>query len=381
MAATPHRNCSVARTLVLSQRGTTNTVARCVGWELEDVICEVEGAVMAAPTPTRRALAGRKLIDAGGYRLAGTSRVNPGYRVHDPGGRYDLLFVLCQFTKDLPLVNSLRGWRRRADVAVLWVEELWAVDVGRWRAHTELLKCFDHIIVSCSASADRVEELTGRPCTYLPPGVDALRFSPWPDPPERLIDVMNIGRRSDVTHAALMSRPDLFCYFDTVLMRGVREPAEHRRLYADLVKRSRYFIANPAKFDQPGQTAHQAELGFRYFEGAAGGAVLLGTRPQSPVFAEHFGWEDSVIEMGAHAPHVGDVIDGLDAEPERVAAIRRRNVAESLRRHDWAHRWDRILELVGMERSAAHEDRLDRVAALADEVEAGVAFVAQQPVA
>ena len=44
--------------------------------------------------------------------------------------------------------------------------------------------------MSCSASADRLQELTGRPCTYLPPGVDGLRFSPWPQPPERLIDVM-----------------------------------------------------------------------------------------------------------------------------------------------------------------------------------------------
>ena len=45
---------------------------------------------------------------------------------------------------------------------------------------------------------------------------------------------------------------------------------EHRTLYINLIKRSRYFIANKAKFDSVNQTGNQEELGSRFFEGECG---------------------------------------------------------------------------------------------------------------
>jgi len=39
---------------------------------------------------------------------------------------------------------------------------------------------------------------------YLPAGIDTIFFCPYPDPPERFIDVLSIGRRSDTTHQALL---------------------------------------------------------------------------------------------------------------------------------------------------------------------------------
>ena len=40
--------------------------------------------------------------------------------------------------------------------------------------------------------------------SQLPVAADVLRFSSWPNPPVRSIDVCNIGRRSEITHAALI---------------------------------------------------------------------------------------------------------------------------------------------------------------------------------
>jgi hypothetical protein len=94
--------------------------------------------------------------------------------------------------------------------------------------------------------------LVDRPCSYLPLAVDILRFSPFPGLPTRAIDVCNIGRRSSVTHEALMrlaSERRLFYYYDTVAVGGaggkqrtfhVDNSGQHRFLLANLLQWSRY---------------------------------------------------------------------------------------------------------------------------------------------
>ena len=55
----------------------------------------------------------------------------------------------------------------------------------------------------------------------------------------------------------------------------------------------------------------------------------------------------------------------LDANPERVAAISRRNAVKSLLQHDWLHRWKKIFQLSGIEASpgmTAREEHLKRLA-------------------
>ena len=59
--------------------------------------------------------------------------------------------------------------------------------------------------------------------------------------------------------------------FDSIIGREVRDVREHRLLLANTIKNSRYFIVQTAKVDREDHTAGQQEVGFRYFEGAAGG--------------------------------------------------------------------------------------------------------------
>jgi hypothetical protein len=127
------------------------------------------------------------------------------------------------------------------------------------------------------------------------------------------------------------------------------KPAEHRQLLSNFVKRSRYFLAYPAKFDRPDETRGQEELGLRQFEGAAGGAVMLGSAPQCEAYHRNFDWPDAIIPLSSTTPsEVGKLIAELDAQPDRVARIRRDNVANSLLRHDWVYRWRQMLEIIGL---------------------------------
>ncbi|MEO0587185.1 MAG: hypothetical protein AAF078_06045, partial [Planctomycetota bacterium] len=70
------------------------------------------------------------------------------------------------------------------------------------------------------------------------------------------------------------------------------------------------------------------------------------------------------------------------AEPERMAAMSRRNVAESLRRFDWVHRWTELLGLVGMEPKPAAGGRVERLAGLAEAWDdGGASATADRPAA
>jgi hypothetical protein len=150
-------------------------------------------------------------------------------------------------------------------------------------------------------------------------------------------------------------------------MAEVRDHQQHRNLVANIAKRSRYFVVAPAKMDSLGETCGQVEVGYRYFEGAAAGAVLIGEVPDSDTFRELFGWPEAVIPIRRDGSDVMAVLSALDSDPEREAAIRVRNVKESLLHHDWVYRWKEIFRIAGIEpteRMVARERRLEQMAEL-----------------
>jgi len=131
----------------------------------------------------------------------------------------------------------------------------------------------------------------------------------------------------------------------------VHDPRQHRGMFANVAKRSRYFLVAPAKMDCPEETQGQIELGYRYFEGAAAGAVMIGQAPNCEAFREMFPWPDAVIPIQTDGSDVIQTVAALDLDPARVTAIGRRNAAEALLRHDWVYRWKEIFRATGIEPS------------------------------
>lgn len=358
------------RVLLLSQRGFAPVISRCSSYELEDVICAVDAVDLVAPT--YRHASGELLsraVNKLGRRAPWLRRVNPGIRPIEVPRDYALFFAVFQFATDAVSLNALRGWRQRCKTTVCWLEEIWARDLGRLQSQIAQLREFDHIFTNCLGSVDGLAKATGRPVIYQPPGVDCLRFFPGTPPVERVIDIFNMGRRHPDTHRALLDlarERRLFYLYDS--FNGnipVQDPAEHRLQLANLIKRTRFFIANRAKANEEGETAKQEEVGFRFFEGAAGGAVMIGDPPDVPSFHEHFDWPDAIIPMPFGSTEIGDLIAELEQQPERQAAIRRANLSNALRRHDWAYRWRSVLETVGLPIPAAVTGRERRITGLA----------------
>jgi hypothetical protein len=115
----------------------------------------------------------------------------------------------------------------------------------------------------------------------------------------------------------------------------------------------------------PEETKGQIEIGFRYYEGSAAGAVMIGQAPDCESFHTMFDWPDAVIEIKPDGSDVEGVLSDLAAHEGRLSTISRRNAAEALLRHDWVYRWKRIFDIVGLhptDEMRLREDKLKRVA-------------------
>jgi hypothetical protein len=343
-----------SRVLLASMRNLKLHVSRSAPYEFEDVICGCDTVDLIAPTfnshlfkiTNKVANQATKVLRNGQLF---SSLVNSKIEVDK---EYDLFFFFCQSIQDILVLNSLKGWRDKCRYAVCWLDEIWAKDIKNWQVQLQLLKNFDYIFMNFNSSVNQVVDIVQRPCYHLPYGVDAVNFCPYPCDLYRCIDVLNIGRRSAVTHQALLKlseQKNFFYIYDTIKDLYMTDYSYHRNLYRNFVKRSSCMIVNKAKFDLVNQTNPQEEVGPRFFEGAAGGTIMLGVPPKCEVFTQNFNWSDAVIEIPFDCPDISHIIADLNAQPERLAKIRQDNIINSLLRHDWVYRWEKILATVGLD--------------------------------
>jgi hypothetical protein len=342
-------------------------------YEAQDVLAEVDDVDLICLEPGR----GYQVRERWQRRLMfhDTSRrfvfANPGLREVRLTREYDVFLARCQTEKDLLDVNAVEGWKDHCRTSVCWLDEMWATLITENRCWLHALRRFDHVFVGMSGTVAPLSDAIGRPCRYLPGAVDTFRFTPYPDPPGRVIDVYSIGRRQEVIHQALLEAArctDTFYMHDTFAgsMAEVYDHREHRDHFANVAKRSRYFMVAPGKIDSFGETGGQAEVGHRYFEGAAAGTVMIGQAPASEAFQKMFPWPDAVIEIKPDGSDVIEVLARLALEPGRLSAMGRRNAAGALLRHDWVYRWKEVLRAVGLELPPRMLERERRLRELAD---------------
>ena len=363
------------RVLLPTLRRLNPHVAWCSNYEFEDVIRSVDDveALELGPGPAfeLRQRAAHGLAWRRWHRRL--MRLNPGVRPVTVRYDYDLFVFVCMNVWDLLYLNALRGWRERCRVKVCFMVEFYSGLVGEYGHLLELLRDFDHIVQSFSGSVAAVQNMTRKPCHHVPLAADTLRFTPYPTPPQRVIDVLSMGRRSERLHQALLrlaGERGLFYLHDTIPGTLLRpsDAVQHRNLLANMAKRSRFFVTYPAKFGEQ-ENRGQSEVGARYFEGIAAGTVLLGRAPSAPAFRHDFPWPDAVVEVRPDGSDIADIVADLDDRSDEVRPIRLRNAVHALRHHDWAHRWRSLLRIAGIDARSALEQRLGRLDSLAEQAE------------
>lgn len=369
-----------ARVALLSLRNIENHVSRSHGYEFEDTILEMDQADLIAPEAiqSQRIVTGIK--NRLSYRSQAARYLPTGLKQVKLGQDYDLFFYSIAHLRDLNALDAVRSWRERSASAICWIQELWIAHLDQHAALLDRLNEFDFVICSFAGTAEALKGRLKVPVHAIPWGLDAVHFCPWPNPPERAIEALGIGVRHPNTHAALIEHADRTgSYYSYETISGRAEMTDyraHRKNYVGQLQRSRYFFSYIAKIERPEERALQTEFGLRYIEGMAAGAVILGSKIDSDAFREHLDWEDSVIDVPYDCAEIDKVIESLNSDPERLAAISQRNVVTCIKRHDHLDRWRRVLELAGLEATpqmSARQIKLDELEALAQGVSTSIA--------
>jgi len=345
-----------ARVLMPTWRKFMPIAARGLPYEAQDVFAAVDDVDLVALEPGsgfrwkqmwQRRLLWRDITKRLAY-------LNPGLKRVRLQKDYDLLVQVCTSWWDLFYINAIDGWTDRCRTKICILDELWVGWLPLFKYWLPALRRFDHLFVAYEGTAKPLSEAVGRPCHFLPSAVDVLRFSPFPNPPARAIDVYSMGRRWDGVHRSLLElsrSKEIFYIYDTAQDAGdmkLQDPAQHRSMLGNLAKRTWFFMVAPAKMGVPEETFGQIEIGYRYFEGAAAGTIMLGKAPECPAFGRLFDWPDPVIPIQPDGSDIVETIRRLRLNPERLQEMSRRNAVEALLRHDWVYRWEQILNVAGM---------------------------------
>jgi hypothetical protein len=369
------------KVLLLSQRRIDHVVACCLVYEFEDIFSAVTGAQRIDATDLPALQFARRVyklarLASGSPRLARRLAPYPRSKVLLERD-FELFFPVFSIAWELYSLAMIPNWRQRCRKAACFITEVWSDQLPEYLL--ELLSAFDHIFLGFRHSVQDVARITGRPCTYLPFAVDVPRFAPASLDQPRPINVCNIGRRSAVTHQALLEeaeRQQSFYYYDTVAASGfdlkqrtfrVDSPHEHRGMLATILKHSCYFIANRSYVNKP-EFARREEISARFYEGAAAGTVMIGEAPRTEEFKRQFDWPDAVIHVPFDSPDIGRILADLNGDPERLRAVRRNNAREAALRHDWLHRIRVVFDTLGLaptEEMRARAQRLDQIASQA----------------
>lgn len=367
-----HASQSKPRVAVYSLRHTEDHVSRACGYTFEDVIArDLDQTDIIAPDfGTAQSLTRRANVWAARKFGSGFGVVR-NQTVLDRD--YELFFFSVAQPRDLLYLNSLKNWRERSGFAVCWLQELWANDIKLTGRLLDVLEQFDHVICPFYHTTEHLKQRISTPVTYMTWGVDTKLFCPYPSEPRRAIDVCAVGEVHPIMHERLLEFAETTGqYYQYGTIRGHHAMASHvahRRNYADTLKRSRYFLSFLAKIVNTQQRGTQEEFGLRYLEGIAAGTVMLGSKVNNPSYDMYFDWPDAVIDIPFDAADIADVIAELDADPKRVAQIRRDNVVNALTRHDHLHRWEKVLEIAGLKplpKMAQRQNQLIELAHLAD---------------
>lgn len=362
------RKDSQRRVLLFSLHNLVPAPWNGVIYEMMDVVGSIENATLVAPASTSdvdcsiwttcrnatRAASGKVLAQLAVH----TASQAPSCEV---AGEFEMTFYACQFPHEIREINCIPHWRERTRKACIFILETWASDAERQRTHFRQLDMFDHVFVFNAQSVPLVQRYTRAPVSYLATAADTLLLSASRFARERNVDFLCMGRRNNPVHERMFDiccRDGRFYVFDIWQGMNARQWHEARRQNADMAARSQHFVVwAPQRPRAAGQAPEEA-LTTRYFEGASSGAVMIGSTPGVPEFADLFSSPEPVVEMPQDPDAVAGFLDRLEADADYLAAVGRANRLDALARHDWAHRWAEILDVMGLGSSPGLDARL-----------------------
>jgi hypothetical protein len=95
---------------------------------------------------------------------------------------------------------------------------------------------------------------------------------------------------------------------------------------------------------------------------------MIGELPENDEFNELFDWPGAVLRLPYDSAEIDTVIEQFDMRPDEQESMRRNNVVYALMRHDWAYRWEAVLQTAGLEPMQGLLERKERLKQLASDI-------------
>lgn len=366
-----------ARTLVFCNYNALRERYMAFYYDYAQVIAAVEPAdILAPPAP-----ASRMRVELDRARSLASRYLKFGATPHIQSTAvekdYELFVLLACFPREAAELRRVKGWRQRCKTAIAVISETWISALDDMGAVADILRQFDVIYTATTGSSEEVARRLGRSVRVIAHGVDMQAMAPVPVAPKRIFDVTAMGRTPPGLLSQLRAadaRGELVLQFDVIDAPAVITTYHDHRINKNgTLQRTRYFPCNSVraflnrKQDEAG--AEQDCIPFRFFEGAGAGCVMFGQAPDSAQWKALFDWPDAVVECPPDHPDFLQFLLSLDSDPDRVRAIRVRNVANGFRKLDWVYRWEQILGDLGMSVDTRLTARKAWLATMADQVE------------
>lgn len=206
---------------------------------------------------------------------------------------------------------------------------------------------FDCITCLCADLAAEYRRKFDIPVLFWPSHMDVLTFHSVSD--YRPIDIILVGRRQDETFTPLhrhfnrIGAETVFLDFVTRTQTKIGGEDEFRVLFSAYAKSKCSYCIEPsylAKF------RGRSQLTGRWTHSMAAGCTVIGRAPTGTGVHEQLDWDEATIDLPADVDAAIARIEGLLADKDSLRIRRRRNVVQTLRRHDTRHRLRDLLEFL-----------------------------------
>lgn len=339
------------RVLLFSPRKLRDEVFRSFDYEFEDFVAAIDEVDWYTPE-YRHVSPGARNLAEGLSRKFLKVPWNPAYRMPAIQQDYEVFYVLCMYVWDLQIIARIPDWSGRVGKAVIYINELFLANIQDDARFLHVLSRFDRIETSYTGTLEALESVSGVTSVFYPSCIDALASAPDPRRDHRPIEVYSLGRGQKRLFNAFKELADHHYWtfiYSTHRVTSTGDYRGNRNRLKHALSRTVFLEVNPAKFDEAHLSENQHELGFRYFEGAGSGCVMVGPVLKNPHFKEVFPWEDAVVVLPEDDDELIPFFLDLRAQKDRLRTIMRANVHGALSRLDFAYRWEQTLRAVGMQ--------------------------------
>jgi hypothetical protein len=251
--------------------------------------------------------------------------------------RYFIILMGSEFVKCVPFFASSRD-------NALYIFDAWPPVHQLIEDSLSLL----HIHTVFFSSMQATEIFSAKPgleckCFWVPEGIDVDLYQRR-DLHERNIDVIQMGRKHDGYHAAIVEnlREAGKTYLFEKVRGGVIFPT--RDGFIDGLSRSKISICVPGCLTHPERSGNISTMTLRYLQSMASGCLLVGVRPYDMQFLFDY---NPVVEIDFNDP-VGQLLEIL-GHIDQYRPLIDRNYNTVRERHTWFHRWEEIRRRLSQE--------------------------------